>query len=285
MQIGVVSGFDGRRPPDFIVGAARIVEERGLHSFFVPEHVLFFREYASRYPYSDDGRIPGEPDGTLEPFTALTWIAAHTSRIRLGTGICLVPQRNPVYTAKQVADVDFLSGGRLDFGVGIGWLREEFAALDVPWERRGERTAEYVRVMKALWCQEVSEYRGELYTLPACVQNPKPVQQPHPPILFGGESDAALRRVAELGQGWYGFQLGPDELVERLARLDELLAEAGRSRNDVRIVVSPRERLKSPAEVAPYAEAGVEELVFPFFARDLDGLARRADGLAELKGG
>ena len=255
MKIGVVSGFDGRQPPEYIVGAARLVEERGLHSFFVPEHVLFFRDYGSRYPYSDNGRIPGEPDGTLEPFTALTWIAAHTSRIRLGTGICLVPQRSPVYTAKQVADVDFLSGGRLDFGVGIGWLREEFAALGVPWERRGERTAEYVRVMKALWCEEVSEYRGELYDLPPCVQNPKPVQKPHPPILFGGESDAALRRVAQLGQGWYGFQLGPDEVGDRL---------------------------KSAAEVEPYAEAGVEELVFPFFSRDLDGLARRADGLAEL---
>ncbi|MDJ0848930.1 MAG: LLM class F420-dependent oxidoreductase [Myxococcota bacterium] len=282
MKIGVVSGFDGRRPPEFIVGAARIVEERELHSFFVPEHVVFFREYASRYPYSGDGRIPGEPDGTLEPFTALTWIAAHTSRIRLGTGICLVPQRNPVYTAKQVADVDFLSGGRLDFGVGIGWLREEFAALDVPWEKRGERTAEYVRVMQALWCEEVSAYQGELYTLPACVQNPKPVQKPHPPVFFGGESDAALRRVAQLGQGWYGFQLGLEELAERLARLDQLLAEAGRSRSDVRIYVSPRERPKGPSDVAPWAEAGVEQLIFPFFARDLVGLARRADALAEL---
>ncbi len=100
MRIGVVAGFDGRRPPDFVAAAGRIAEERGFHSFFVPEHVLFFQEYASRYPFAEDGRLPGDPDGTLEPFTALTWIAAHTSRIRLGTGICLVPQRNPVYTAK-----------------------------------------------------------------------------------------------------------------------------------------------------------------------------------------
>lgn len=282
MKVGVVSGFDGRRPPEFIVGVAQIVEERGLHSFYVPEHVIFFREYASRYPYAEDGRIPGEPDGVLEPFTALTFIAAHTSRIRLGTGICLVPQRNPVYTAKQVADVDFLSGGRLDFGVGVGWLREEFQALGVPWEQRGTRTAEYIRVMQALWCDEVSRYEGRLYTLPACVQNPKPTQKPHPPIFFGGESDAALRRVAELGQGWYGFQLSPDELTERLARLDELLAEAGRSRSDVTIHVSPREWPRSPGALKPYADAGVDQLLIPFFARDLDGYARRADTLAEL---
>lgn len=282
MKIGVVAGFDGRRPPEFIVSVAKIAEERGLHSFYVPEHVLFFREYGSRYPYSEDGRIPGDPDGTLEPLTALAFLAAHTSRMRLGTGICLVPQRNPVYTAKQVADVDFLSGGRLDFGVGIGWLREEFQALDVPWEQRGARTAEYIRVMKALWCDEVSEYEGKIYTLPPCVQRPKPTQQPHPPIFFGGESDAALRRVAELGQGWYGFQLSPEELSERLAKLDELLAVAGRRRSDLKIHVSPRERLRDPGAVKPYADAGVDQLLIPFFARDLDGYARRADALAEL---
>ena len=282
MKIGVIAGFDGRRPPEFIAGVAKIAEERGLHSFYVPEHVLFFREYASRYPYAEDGRIPGEPDGTLEPFTALSFIAAHTSQIRLGTGICLVPQRNPVYTAKQAADVDFLSGGRLDLGVGIGWLREEFQALQVPWEQRGARTAEYIRVMQALWCEEVSEYKGELYTLPACVQNPKPTQKPHPPIFFGGESDAALRRVAELGQGWYGFQVAAEQLGERLARLDALLAETGRSRNDLRIHISPPGRLRGPEELAPFREAGVDQLLFPFFARDLDGYARRADSLAEL---
>ena len=119
MKIGVLSGFSTFTPPEFIAASGRIAEDRGFHSFWVPEHVLFFSEYASRYPYSADGKIPGNPDGVLEPLTALAFLAAHTERIRLGTGICLVPQRNPVYTAKQTADVDFLSGGRLDFGVGI----------------------------------------------------------------------------------------------------------------------------------------------------------------------
>jgi probable F420-dependent oxidoreductase len=282
MKIGVVSGFDGRSSPQQAIDAGQIAEERGFYSFFVPEHVLFFREYASRYPYSGDGRVPGDPEGVLEPFTALTWLAAHTSKIRLGTGICLVPQRSPIYTAKQAADVDYLSGGRLELGVGIGWLREEFQALGVPWERRAARTAECIGVMKTLWCDEVSEYEGEFFSLSPCLQNPKPVQKPHPPIFFGGESDAALRRVAELGQGWYGFQLAPDALRERLARLDELLAEAGRSRADVQIYVSPRIRAESAADLAPYRDMGVDQLIFPYFGRDADGLSRRADSIAKL---
>ena len=175
----------------------------------------------------------------MEPLTALTFVAAHTERIRLGTGICLVPQRNPIYTAKQVADVDYLSQGRVDFGIGIGWLREEFAALGVPWERRADRTRECVAVMKTLWCDETSEYKGEFYELPACRQYPKPIQTPHPPLYFGGESDAALRRIARVGQGWYGFNLEPDEFANRLARLDELLAENDRKREEIDVSLSP----------------------------------------------
>src|SRR5436309_1006441 len=172
MKIGVISGFGAGTSPELIAATGRIVEERGFHSLWVPEHVLFFPEYASRYPYSRDGKLPGNPTGVLEPFAALTFLAAHTTRIRLGTGICLVPQRNPVYTAKQVADLDFLSGGRCDFGVGVGWLREELQALGVPWERRGDRTRECLGVMKTLWCDEVSHYEGKLFTLPNCLQNP-----------------------------------------------------------------------------------------------------------------
>jgi probable F420-dependent oxidoreductase len=127
----------------------------------------------------------------------LAFLAAHTARVRLGTGICLVPQRNPVYTAKEVATVDWLSGGRFDFGVGVGWLAEEFRALDVAFERRGDRCREYLDVMRRLWCDSVSAFAGSFYDLPASRQYPKPVQQPHPPICFGGESDAAMRRVAD----------------------------------------------------------------------------------------
>lgn len=281
MKIGVMSGFGAATPPAFIAAAGRIAEEHGLHSIWVPEHVLFFPEYASRYPYSEDGKIPGNPDGVIEPFTALTFLAAHTRTLRLGTGICLVPQRSPVYTAKQVADLDYLSAGRVDFGVGVGWLREEFDALGVPWERRGDRTRECLGVMKTLWCDEVSSYKGEFFTLPECLQNPKPVQRPHPPVIFGGESDAALRRVAELGQGWYGFQVTPEQVAERLARLGTLLADAGRSLDDVQVFVAPKRRGLDVDAARRYADLGVEQLILPLFARDEDGLRRAAEAAAQ----
>ena len=133
-----------------------------------------------------------------------------TSKIRLGSGIC-IPQRSAIYTAKQVADCDVLSGGRLDFGVGIGWLREEFQALGVEFEGRATRTREYLAAMKSLWSDDLSEHQGHLLHIPPLRMFPKPLQQPHPPIIFGGHSDRALRRVADLGDGWFAFDLLPDE--------------------------------------------------------------------------
>jgi len=280
MKVGVISGFAQHTAPELIAETGRALEARGVHSYWAPEHVVFFADYASRYPYAANGRLPGDPNGVLEPFAALTYLAAHTERLRLGTGICLVPQRNPVYTAKQVADVDYLSGGRVDFGVGIGWLREEFAALGVPWERRAARTRECLALMKSLWCDEVSSFKGEFYQLPDCLQNPKPVQRPHPPIYFGGESEPALRRVAEIGNGWFGFDLLPDALDSPLARLDELLAEAGRSRDDIAIQVSPYLQRIRDDDIRRYGECGVDQLILPFAATRPDTLERNADRLA-----
>ncbi len=282
MKIGILTGFGSATPPPQIAATGRLADERGIHSLWVPEHVVFFREYASSYPYSRDGRIPGEPDGVLEPLTALAYLAAHTQRVRLGTGICLVPQRNPVYTARQVADVDFLSGGRVDFGVGIGWLREEFEALDVPWPRRAARTREYIEVMKRLWRDEVEPFDGEFYRLPECLHNPRPVQRPHPPIFFGGESDAALARVADLGQGWFGFNLTPSDLPEHLKRLDEALARAGRTREEVQIYVSPYLAGADADALRSYQDLGVDQVILPLFARDEADAARRMDAIAAL---
>src|SRR5205807_3887426 len=129
----------------------------------------------------------------------------------------------------------WLSNGRFDFGIGVGWLAEEYAAVAVPFDHRGDRCREYVEVMKRLWSDEVSAHKGRYYELPACRQYPKPAQRPHPPIHFGGESDAALRRVADLGQGWYTFNRLPDDVPERLAALGRLLEERGRSRSELEI--------------------------------------------------
>jgi probable F420-dependent oxidoreductase len=249
---------------------------------WLPEHVLFFREYASRYPYAEDGRIPGDPDGVMEPLTALSFVAAHTERIRLATGICIVPQRDPVYTARQVADLDFLSGGRVDFGIGVGWLREEFEALGVPFSRRGARAEECLQVMKTLWCDEVSHFEGEFFQLPPCLQNPKPVQKPHPPLVFGGESDATFSRIARLGQGWFGFGFTPDDLANALARLDAALDREGRSRNDLQVHVAPPRIRFDEGTLDRYRELGVDQLIMPLLAFDEETLRRRADKLARL---
>jgi probable F420-dependent oxidoreductase len=267
----------------YIRRVAAAAEDLGFHSLWVPEHVVLFDEYRSRYPYSADGRLAVGPGrGIIDPFLALTAAAAATERIRLGTGICLVPQRNPVYTAKAVASLDWLSGGRFDFGVGIGWLREEFEALAVPWARRAQRTMEYLELMRRLWEDEVAEYHGELYDMGPVRQDPKPVQRPHPPIHFGGESDAALRRVARAGQGWYGFSLDPEGTAERIGHLTSLLEEHGRTRAAVEVSICPGRGAGAPGRelVEAYAAAGADQVIFITGGRDADDAAGRLEELA-----
>src|SRR5438876_897027 len=249
---------------DMVATTATLAERTGFHSLWFAEHVALFDTHASRYPYSPDGSFPltGEV-GFVEPFVAIAFAAALTTRIRLGTGICLVPQRPPLYTAKQVADCDVLSGGRLDFGVGIGWLREEFEALGVPFDGRAARCREYLAAMRALWTEPVSRYEGKLLRVPPLRMFPKPIQKPHPPIVFGGESDAALRRVADLGQGWYGFNLLPDEAAARIAAMDLERAE---------------DRVDDPEVADPLA--GVD----PHLAPTVDLARRRRDHLAHPVG-
>lgn len=265
---------------EYVETLGREAEVLGFDSLWVAEHVVLFDDHASRYPYAEDGRFPASGEaGFLDPFGALGFLAAVTERIRLGTGICLVPQRNPVYVAKEVATTDWLSRGRFDFGVGVGWLAEEFAAVATPFAERGLRCRSYLEVCKRLWCDEVSAHKDHFYTLPACRAYPKPVQKPHPPIHFGGESDAALERVAALGQGWYGFNLAPAEFAARSRRLEELLAQQGRSRREITISVSPYLRNTQAGDLAAYAAAGADQVILAAFARDADGLRRR---LAEL---
>jgi probable F420-dependent oxidoreductase len=281
MDVGVfVPLGNGNASAEILRAVGREIEDRGFESIWVPEHVVLFDEYESAYPYSPDGKFPGGADsGMLEPLQALTYLAAVTDRVRLGTGICLVPQRNPVYTAKAVTDLDSLSGGRVDFGVGVGWLREEFEAVAMPFEKRGPRTDEHLQVMKALWCDEVSEFHGEFYDLAPCRMYPKPIQTPHPPIHVGGESDAAMRRVARHGQGWFSFNRLPEDLPEPLARLDAALAAEGRSRSDVVLSVSPYFNPVTPAAVEGYAALGVDRLIVLCLAFDVDTLRSQLDAL------
>lgn len=283
MKISIAMAFNESTEPGFIKDAVQLSEGKGVHGIWVPEHVLFFPDYASTYPYSDSGQMPGDPEGLLDPFTALTFIAAHTQRVRLGTGICLVPQRQPVYTAKMVADVDYLSGGRVDFGVGIGWLKEEFQNLGMDFASRGARTEEYLLAMKALWSEGISEFKGQTLNLEPCHFNPKPVQRPHPPIIFGGESDAAMRRVARLGDGWYGYDLTPEDLGRRLNSLDAGLASTGRDRSQIQVIVGPNRHPVTEQTLYEYSAVGADQVVVPMFASNLAKLEQRLDALTALQ--
>jgi probable F420-dependent oxidoreductase len=282
MKVGVFVPLNARNTNgQFLRTLGPAVEERGFESIWAPEHVVLFDDYESRYPYSDSGKFPGRGDtGVLEPFTALTYLAAVTERLRLGTGICLVPQRNPVYTAKQVADLDVLSGGRVEFGIGIGWLREEFDSLNVPFERRGQRTDEYLEVMRSLWLDETSSYSGEMYQLTPCRLYPKPAQKPHPPVLVGGESEAAMRRAARFGQGWFTFNRAPDDFAVAYEALDRHLADAGRSRqDDFTVTTCPYMNAVTTESIDGYRAAGVDRLIVVTLARGSDDLLRNLDQL------
>jgi probable F420-dependent oxidoreductase len=266
--------------PEFLTAYGTAAEEAGFASIWIGEHVVFFDDYASRYPYAEDGRIMLPPgSGMLEMFATLSFLAAATTKVRLGTAVCLVPQRNPVYTAKSAATLDWLSGGRLDFGVGIGWLREEFEALDEPFDERAPRTREYMDVMRTLWRDDVSSFKGQYYQLPSCRMDPKPVQEGGPPVYFGGETDPALRRVAEIGDGWHGFNHTPESAAACVQRLEGQLRNAGRKLSDIDITVATYLQPVDPGDLPAFRDAGVDQIVLTGFAADPPG-AR--DALAAL---
>jgi probable F420-dependent oxidoreductase len=268
MRYGVVQIIDGTpgRGLEFIRATARTMEELGFASFWAPDHVVFFDDYLSKYPHSDDGSFGFKEDqGLLEPLMVLQVAAAATERIRVGTSVEIVPERNPVIRAKHVTTLDHFSDGRLDYGIGIGWSKEEYAAVGVPWERRGPRTDEYLQAMNALWTQHRATFEGEFASFRDVVAFPKPVQQPRPPILVGGITDAAIRRAVRHGDGWYGWKLTIEELDDRLAVIDRELEAAERTRDGFRVYLGAPHH-GDTTELAAYlreVEArGVDEFVF-----------------------
>jgi len=261
MKVGYFAvGIGPTVNPELVRAVATTAERLGFSTIWAPEHVVLLEEYASKYPYSS-GKFPAPPDTPIaDPFTTLAYAAACTSTIRLGTGICLVPEHNPVVLAKTVATVDRLSGGRFIFGVGVGWLAEEFEALGISFDRRAQRTREYIEVMRKLWTQRGSSHRGEFVNFTNVLSYPKPVSEKGVPIWFGGESGPALRRVAEFGDGWLGFNLLPHQAAAKVKRIEELLKANGRRRSDVHLAVSPYTNPIKVDDLKRYRDAGVEEI-------------------------
>ncbi|MGV9709604.1 LLM class F420-dependent oxidoreductase [Gordonia sp. NPDC003424] len=261
MKIGLHAlGIGAGADPDIIAATARHAERRGFSTLWCGEHVVMVDDPTSRYPYTADGRIavPAAADW-LDPMACLGFAAAHTSTIRLATGVVLLPEHNPLIMAKQVASLDRLSRGRLTFGVGIGWAREEFDALGVPFERRGERAAAYVEAMRAVWGNDIATYSGEFVSFRNIRVNPKPTQ-PALPIVVGGNSARALARVAEWADGWYGFNLDDvDAVADRLTVLRAHCAERGRAIGDLDIAVALRD--PSITDRDGLEDLGVTELV------------------------
>jgi probable F420-dependent oxidoreductase len=261
MRVGLhVLGIGTGAQPEIIRAVAVAAEAAGLASLWWGEHVVLVDRPASRYPYSDDGRIavPADADW-LDPLLGLSYAAAVTTRITLATGVLLLPEHNPVLLAKQAATLDVLSGGRFTLGIGIGWSADEFAALGVPFARRGARAAEYVAAMRALWSKDVASFDGEFTSFEAVRVNPKPVRGRRIPVVAGGNSDGALRRAAAFADGWYGFNLTAEAAAERIAALAGEARRCGRDPAGLTTAVALTDG--DPAMLPDLARAGLTELV------------------------
>ena len=257
MKIGI-STFPTDYSPD-VAAVARRAEALGFESLWVPEHVMLPVASSTTWPGSAEGVIPKVYADIADPFVALARASGVTERLMLGTAICLVPERNPLLLAKEVASLDMFSGGRFLFGVGAGWLREELELLGGDFDRRWGQTKEAVLAMKELWTRTKSEFHGEFYDFPPVYSFPRPVQRPHPPVLLGGMAERVFKRVAEWGDGWIPNRVTPAEVREGRARLDELAQAAGRDPSSIQITVSGQP--PDAGLIEEYGEAGADRVI------------------------
>lgn len=242
---------------------ARLVESLGYESLWIPEHPVIPVNMKTPFPFTPDNKLPNHYATWADPFIGLAIAAAVTKKIKLGTGICLLPEREPLITAKAVASLDLFSGGRALLGVGAGWLREETEAMGAKFGTRWKQTRETVEAMRLLWTQQEASYEGEIIRFPPVRCEPKPVQKPHPPVILGAHGPKAIERVARTYDGWMPLMDSPDELKRDAAIIHKLALDHGRKPESIQIspLVDPKENGPSTDDLKRFRDAGVSRIV------------------------
>lgn len=267
--------------PEGAAAIAGAAESSGFESLWTVEHVIVPDGYESEYPYDRSGKMPGgETLAIPDPLVWLTWVAAKTTTINVGTGILILPQRNPLILAKACASLDVLSGGRLRLGVGVGWLKEEFDALGVPFAHRGRRAEEYIAAMRALWDEERADFEGEFVQFTKAISFPKPFSG-RVPIIIGGHSDVSARRAGRIGDGFFPGKGDDDRLAELLTIMRDEAEKAGRDPDLIEVTAGGGAAFApDPIEaLGKLAEMGVSRVIIPPLSFDPAALP---DKLAEF---
>ncbi len=259
MKIGVFEFCIDRSVDPAII--AKRAEELGFGSYWVPEHAIIPVKTSSPYPASEDGIIPDEYGRITDPFVSLARASAVTKTIELGTGICLIPERNPLELAKEVATLDHFSGGRFIFGIGAGWLREETEIMGGDFDHRWGQTKDAVLAMKELWTQDEAEYHGKYYDFPAVRSFPKPARKPHPPVYMGGSSKYVFKRVVEWGDGWMPVLSPVEDIQAGRQRLNEMAEQAGRDPKEISVLAFGWPgKFRTKEEINELQSAGVDHV-------------------------
>jgi probable F420-dependent oxidoreductase len=267
--------------PEMLTHLATTAERVGVESVWTVEHVVIPVGYKSTYPYDPSGKIPAPEQLPIpDPLVALAYVAALTKTLKLATGILILPQRHPLYVAKEVASLDVLSHGRVILGIGVGWLEEEFDALGIPFAERAARTAETVRAMRSLWKDEAEPFEGKFFRWGKLESHPKPHQKPGVPIVVGGHTELAARRAARYGDGFFPGVSEEDKLIWLLGIMREECKKLGRDPSTIEVTAG--RGVPSPENVKRLAELGVSRFIVPPPAFDPEGITQGLEKLGDL---
>jgi probable F420-dependent oxidoreductase len=275
MRYGVIlTGVGPMADPERLIRAARKADQLGFESLWLYEHVAFPTRVSDAY-----GKLPFTPETAfLEPITTLSYLAAETRQIRLGTGILLLALRHPLHVAKAVATLDVLSKGRVILGVGLGWLAEEFAAFAVPFHERAGLVRESVEVLRKIWADGKLEFNGRYFSFSEVTSHPMPIQRGGPPIWFGGTVDRALRRAAELGDGWLGRSGRPDNVERWVRTVRQRANELGKNHFAIAVSAGPE---ITREEAAQFERIGADQINLVFASGEAEEIERKLEAAAK----